>query len=212
MTTQPELAVPTRQPPAGRVSFEEFLDWCDEDTRAEWVDGGVVIMSPASGPHQAVLHFLIKVLGLWIEAKDLGRLLSDFLMRLPEPVGSSRAPDLIFVARAHLDRLHRTYLEGPADLAVELISPDSVGRDRGDKFVEYEQAGVPEYWLIDPDRQQAEFYELGPDGRYRLAVGGRSGRYRSGVLDGLVLDVEWLWQDPLPKTLDILRGLGLISA
>lgn len=55
-----------------------------------------------------------------------------------------------FVASEHLDRLKETYLDGPADLVVGIVSPDSVGRDRGEKFYEYAQGGVPEYWLIDP--------------------------------------------------------------
>jgi Uma2 family endonuclease len=117
----------------------------------------------------------------------------------------------MFVTRDHLDQIKPTYLDGPADLVVEVISPDSVGRDRGDKFVEYEQAGIPEYWLIDPDREQAEFYELGLDGRYRLALGGRSGTYRSQALQGFPLNLEWLWQDPSPKPLEIVRQLGLLA-
>lgn len=46
--------------------------------------------------------------------------------------------------------MKETYLDGPADLVVGIVSPDSVGRDRGEKFYEYAQGGVPEYWLIDP--------------------------------------------------------------
>ena len=59
------------------------------------------------------------------------------------------------MATEHLDRLTDSHLSGPADLVVEIVSPDSLGRDRGDKFAEYEAASIPEYWLIDPVRQQA---------------------------------------------------------
>ena len=74
-----------------------------------------------------------------------------------------REPDLLFIAQEHLDRLKGTYLEGPADLVVEIVSPDSGARDRGEKFYEYERGGVPEYWLLDYARRQAEFYQLGQD-------------------------------------------------
>ena len=120
-------------------------------------------------------------------------------------------PDLLFVAREHLDRLHETYLDGPADLAVEIISPDSLGRDRGEKFAEYESAGLPEYWLIDPIRRQAEFYELDAHGHYRLVVAGQSGRYHSRALPGLWLEVDWFWQSPLPDPIEILEQLGLFA-
>ena len=70
---------------------------------------------------------------------------------------------------------------------------------------------MDEYWLIDPDRAQAEFYQLGPDGRYRLVFGGERGEYRSRVLSDLHLSVEQLWQDPLPKVASVLKDLGLGS-
>ncbi|MBI4495154.1 MAG: Uma2 family endonuclease [Chloroflexi bacterium] len=201
-----------RCPPAEKLSYEAFLAWCDEDTWAEWVDGEVQMVSPAGRRHQDLAAFLLMVLRHWAEARGLGLLLpAPFQMRLPEPVNSGREPDLLFVATKHLSRLKETYLDGPADLGVEIVSPESVGRDRGEKFVEYEQAGVQEYWLIDPERQQAEFYQLSPDGRYRLALGGAGGEYTSPALAGLKLPLEWLWQDPPPRAAEALRVLGLLG-
>jgi len=196
----------------GRMTADEFYDWLDEDTRAEWVDGEVTVFMPTSNRHYQLIKFLVIVIQAWIDARDLGELWDEsFLMRLFIPDRRERVPDLMFVAREHLDRVKPTYLDGPADLVVEIVSPDSVGRDRGDKFVEYERAGIPEYWLIDPDREQAELYELDPSGRYRLALGGRSGIYRSAALQGFPLDLNWLWQQPPPKALPIVRQLGLLD-
>jgi len=190
-----------------RVTYEEFLAWADEDTLAEWVDGEIVMSSPASRPHQDVSGFLNSVLRALVEHHALGVVLpAPFQMKLAR---SGREPDLLFVASDHLHRLRATYLDGPADLAVEIVSPESVGRDRGEKFTEYEAGGVPEYWLLDPQRQWAEFYHL-RDGRYRLVWAGAEGEYRSAVLPGFWLRVEWLWQQPLPPVLDVLRELGLI--
>ncbi len=81
--------------------------------------------------------------------------------------------------------------------------------DRGDKFYEYEQRGVSEYWLLDPARQ-AEFYLRGADRIYRLAPLGGDGIYRSKALAGLWLKVEWLWQPPPPPIMDVLREWKLI--
>lgn len=120
-------------------------------------------------------------------------------------------PARLGIATAHLDRLRPTYLDGPADLVVEITSPESLGRDRGQKFVEYEAAGIPEYWFIDRDRRRAEFYQLGPDGRYEVAFAGETGTYRSPALAGLELPLEWLWSDPLPPVIEALRTLGLVS-
>ena len=165
-------------------------------------------MSPVSERHQDISGFLESVLRIFVEAKRLGIIRSaPFTMRLDEQ--TAREPDLMFLASEHQDRLLSTYLDGPADLAVEIVSPDSIGRDRGDKFAEYERAGVEEYWLIDPIRQQAEFYVL-TEGRYYLQALD-NGIYHSTVLPGLTLREEWFWQEPIPNVLDVLRFLQVIE-
>ena len=167
-------------------------------------------MSPASQRHQRLLSFLASILQHFIEAKNLGALLfAPFQMKLATRP-SGREPDLLFIAQEHLDRLKNTYLDGPADIAVEIISPESRARDRGEKFYEYEQARVREYWLVDPVRKQVEFYRLGDDGIYQLVSIGEDGIFRSAVLSGLTLKVDWLWQEPLPMLLSVLKEWGLV--
>lgn len=121
---------------------------------------------------------------------------------------SRREPDLLFVSSAHLERLKETYLDGPADLVVEVASPESAGRDRGDKFYEYEQAGIPEYWLIDPVRERAEFYQLDDQGHYHLVLPDAEEVYRSRILSGSWLHMSWLWQRP--PVLDVLHELRVL--
>jgi Uma2 family endonuclease len=185
------------------MMYEEFLAWADEDTLAEWVDGEVIMTSPASARHQSMASFLNHVLELFVQSRGLGIVFSvPFQMKLE----NGREPDLLFVKREHLDCLKPTYLEGPADLVVEIISPESVGRDRGEKFYEYAQGGVPEYWLLDPQRRQAEFYRL-EDDYYVLTFSGHKGRYEALMLPGFWLDVAWLWQEPLPSPLRVLAEI-----
>ena len=189
-----------------KISYTEFLTWADEDTLAEWVDGEVIMTSPASARHQDIVRFLIAVLSAVVEEHTLGTIRpAPFQMKL---TNSGREPDLLFLAQAHSERLKKTYLDGPADLVVEIISPESIGRDRGDKFYEYERAGIPEYWLIDPLREQAEFYQLDKKGLYRLTSPDAEGVYHSAQLPGFTLPVAWLWSPP--RVLDALRYLNLI--
>jgi Uma2 family endonuclease len=191
------------------MSWQEFLAWLDEDIWAEWVNGEVLIMSPASNLHQDLVGFLSALMRFWAEAFDLGVVRTEpFLVKLPEPL-PARSPDIIFVAKENLHKITTNYLDGAPDIAVEIISPDSRSRDRGEKFYEYEQAGVREYWLIDPDRKQAEFYRRGEDGIFRLAFVGREGVFRSDVLKGFWLKVEWLWQEPLPSLMSVLKAWEL---
>lgn len=192
------------------MSYEEFLDWCDEDTLAEWVDGQVVMASPASEPHQRIVDFLVQVGGIYVTQRNLGRIISaPFQMKLTPP-RSGREPDIIFIAQEHLDRLKHTYLDGPADLAVEVTSPESRLRDRGEKLAEYEMAGVREYWIFDPEQRRADYYVLAADGRYERKRADTQGLYRSEVIPGFWLKEEWLWQDPSPNPLAVLHELGIL--
>ena len=193
----------------GRMSWDEFLEWCDEDTHAEWVAGTVVVHSPPNYRHQDLAVFLTALLRTYTETRRLGVILTaPFQMKLGEV---SRSPDMLFVAAGGRERLKPTYLDGPADLVVEIVSPDSGVRDRGEKFYEYESAGVREYWLIDPERQQAEFYQLGEDRRYRLVAADEQGRYHSAVLSDFWLKPDWLWQQPLPSAIQALAEIAGID-
>jgi Uma2 family endonuclease len=188
-----------------RMTFAGFLEWADEDTLAEWVDGDVIMASPASNQHQDLARFLTAVLSGFVEAHALGVVRpAPLLMKLEK---AAREPDLLFVATSHLGRMQKNYLDGPADLVVEIVSPESAGRDRGDKFYEYAQGGVPEYWLIDPQAQWVEFYQL-EGARYRLVFSGQTGDYQSLVLPDFWLRVEWLWQQPLPLVDEVLLAIG----
>lgn len=200
-----------KAPPAGKVTFGEFLAWADEDTHAEWEDGEIVMVSPASREHQDLSDWLTAILRVYVRQRKLGWVISaPFLIQL-QITQQGREPDLIFLKTENMDRFQDTYLLGPPDLVIEIVSSDSVSRDRGRKFVEYETEGIPEYWLIDPVRRQAEFYRLGDDHHYHLSLPDADDIYRSLSINGFWLKVDWLWQDPLPDELEILRQLGVLE-
>ena len=195
-----------------KMSYEDFLAWSDEDTHAEWVDGEVIIHMPPKNVHQTTLGFLYQLLGLFASLLDLGKVLTaPFEVKL-KPDGSSREPDILFVAKENLDRLTEDRLIGPADLIIEIISTDSVRRDRDDKFKEYQQARVREYWIIDPrpDKQRADFYRIDEKGDYALFATEDDERIESQTLPGFWLHPTWLWQadslDPLTTFFE-MRGL-----
>jgi len=191
-----------------RCSFEQFIAQADEDVWAEWVNGEVFTMSPASDQHQDLVRFLSALLSLFIEAHDTGWVRSaPFAMHLAD---RAREPDLLFVRKERMGRVQSTYLEGPADLVVEIVSVESIGRDRGDKFVEYEAGGVPEYWLIDPLRERAEIYHLDDQGRYQ-PMPLEAGILTSRAVPGFRLRVDWLWRKPLPKILEAAAELDLLG-
>jgi Uma2 family endonuclease len=193
------------------MTYEEFLEWCDEDTLAEWTDGEVIMYSPASDRHQDLADFLTSVLRIYVEGHGLGWVRSAPFQMKTGPDLPGREPDVLFVAGEHLNRLKETYLDGPADLVIEIVSPESGPRDRGEKFYEYESGGVAEYLLIDPQRQQAEFYQRGDQGRYHPVFPDDAGRYHARSVPGFWLDVSWLWQAPLPSPIRAVGEIGGID-
>jgi Uma2 family endonuclease len=147
------------------------------------------------------VSFLGQLLDSFIRFFDLGTLiLAPFEVKL-WPDGPSREPDLVFIRHENLSKLTDERFEGGPDLIIEIISPGSVSEDRVRKFIQYEQAGVQEYWIVDPrpHQQQVDFYVLGEDNVYHAAPLEEDGRYHSTVIPNFWLNIDWLWQDPLPN-------------
>src|SRR5262249_46952644 len=99
-------------------------------------------------------------------------------------------PDLVYLSPEQLHRIHER-IEGPPDLAVEILSPGTVRRDRGEKLRAYAEVGVREYWIVDPDARQIEFL-INRDGRFQVELP-LDGIYRSPLLPGVALDLAELW-------------------
>jgi Uma2 family endonuclease len=187
-------------------TFESFIEWVDEDTSAEWVEGEVYFMSPASTRHQLLAGFLAAIMRAYVEQHQLGTILTaPFKMKIP---GYGAEPDILFVEMKHKQRLRKTYLDGPADLVIEIVSPDSVERDRIKKYNDYEAAGIPEYWLIDPERETAEFYQL-LNGRYQLSDTPDE-VFHSSVLSGFAFPLAWLRLGHQPTLIEAMRALGIL--
>jgi Uma2 family endonuclease len=188
-----------------RMTANEFLDLAPDDRKAELIDGEMVMASPASTPHEELFRFLSTILDLFVREKALGRVLgSRTAMRLSQ--SEVFEPDIVFVSKARESIIQRTYIDGPADLVIEILSRSTAHFDRGHKLVQCALTGVGEYWLLDPDQRLAEFYRL-VEGRYARVPVEDDGVYRCEAIPGFWLRVEWLWLPPKP--LAVARELGL---
>ena len=199
-----------RPVPGVRMSESEYLKWAfTPEFKSEWVDGEVILMAPVSDVHSDVNLWLVALVRLFIEEHDLGEIRSDMFVRLANQ-RRLRVPDLLFIAKEHKGRLHRTYVDGAPDLVIEIISPDSQSRDRREKFQEYERAGAREYWILDPLSSTFEAYRL--DGKKFRRISEQAGIVRSSVLRNLWLKPEWFWRKPLPKVSGVLKQLRTKSS
>ena len=191
-----------------KVTFEEYLEWDSESGYVEWVDGEIEIMPNPSLKHQEIINFLTFIMNGYNAKHDLGKILpAPFAMKL-EAISRGREPDILFVSKERRNLFEKNYLNGAADVAVEVISPGTGRKDRGDKYFEYEVSGISEYWLIDPDRQHAEFYRLGEDKLYHTVSLQADNVFHSETIPGFWFRVEWLWH--IPNELVALRELGVI--
>jgi Uma2 family endonuclease len=180
------------------VSFDDYMELYAEH-HCEWVRGYVIKMSPIQLPHVKLTMYLQSLLQAYFALSPIGVVLPEpFVMRV-DRTKSGREPDLQVILKTNPGQLTNTAMIGPADLVIEVISPESVGRDYGEKYLEYEQGGVSEYWVLDPLRKESRFFRLGDDGHYHSHNPDADGNYTTPLLPKLVLHVPTLWQDELPN-------------
>src|SRR2546423_980200 len=91
--------------PGVTMTESEFVDWCPEPLRAEWVDGKVILMSPANVDHDELSIFFIRLLGEYVETHNLGAIFQNVFVRFPTQ-RRRRVPDLLFVSKSRADIIH----------------------------------------------------------------------------------------------------------
>jgi Uma2 family endonuclease len=106
--------------------------------------------------------------------------------------GTIRQPEVLFIREEHRDRIQRT-LNGPPDWVAEVISPEERETDEVVKMAEYARAGVPEYWLLDPEAETIRVYNLAGDS-YALAATAAAGQVaRAVTLDGFEVAADTIF-------------------
>ncbi|MDZ4767228.1 MAG: Uma2 family endonuclease [Chloroflexota bacterium] len=182
------------------ITFEDFLVMYAEQ-HAEWIDGKVIIVANNS-EHNDLLSFLNALLRLFLGLSNLGKVVIAGVPMKVDRVKSGREPDLMVLLTAHISRIKTNFIDGAADIAVEIVSPESVARDYGDKFKEYAQAGVQEYWLFDEERDTVLLYvlrEQDSNPMYIRQQPDERGRIMSSLLPGFFIDQAWLQVEKRPE-------------
>jgi Uma2 family endonuclease len=202
--SQPNLKQPDAS--AETISADEYMAQYAHDFY-EWVKGELIKISPVSEKHDALTRYFTLLLEAYFSLNPIGKLRQEpFVMRL-DATESRREPDLQVILNTNPGNLTKTAMVGPADICIEVVSEESVARDHGEKFAEYEKAGVREYWIVDPLRDTCRFNRLNEAGVYIPVGPGQDGLYETPLLPGLKLDVAILWREQLPDYFEIGRAV-----
>jgi Uma2 family endonuclease len=189
----------------GVFTYDLFCAIVGEERKGDLIDGAIYLDGPESTRNNHLFGWLIAVMGIYVGRRQLGLILcSRVVCRLDDM--NAPEPDILFVSSQHRKRIKRDRLEGPPDLTIEIVAPESVDRDYDKKRWQYERFKVAEYWIIDEEMRKITLLRLDACGKYRK-VAPRKGIYHSQVLKGFWLDPNWLWQDPFPDEVETLQKL-----
>jgi Uma2 family endonuclease len=174
-------------PEQGSLSEEDYLWLTDRTARLiEFSDGYIEVLPMPNEEHQLILKLFVKALDRIIEPQ--GGILLFAPLRLRLRAGKIREPDLLLLLDARDPRRRKRYWAG-ADLVLEVVSADKPARDLVDKRREYEEAGIPEYWIVNPLDKTIVVLTL-RDGRYaEHGVFRRGQRATSPLLPDFGIDV-----------------------
>jgi Uma2 family endonuclease len=175
-------------PLQGLWTEEQYLRLTDQTNRfIEFTEGAVEVLPMPTRKHQAISRFL--VLAFLAFVQPLGGTVFYAPLRVRVAPGRFREPDLVLLLEVNDPRNQNAFWLG-ADLVVEIVSPDNVERDTVIKRADYAEAGIPEYWIVNPEEETITVLKL-EGGAYMVhGVFGRGETASSGLLTGFTMGVD----------------------
>jgi Uma2 family endonuclease len=146
-----------------KLTYADYELFPDDDLRHEIIDGEHYVTASPITRHQRISLNLLYSIQSYLETHPIGELFStpfDVVLSFHDVV----VPDLIYLSKARAQPLTVKNLQGPPDLVVEILSPNTRPRDERLKRDLYERVGVTEYWLMDPDQDVVTIYRRGGAG------------------------------------------------
>ncbi len=176
-----------------RLRRQRFYAEMSDEHKMEFIDGEVIMHSPARNWHLVAKHHVVVLLSTYVRVHRLGEVRDEkCLCVFPR---NDYEPDIVFFGPEKAAAIQPDTLRFPVpDLAVEVLSESTEARDRGVKFADFEAHGVREYWIIDPEAKTLEQYVL-KDGRFVLEMKSGSGEVRSTAVQGFVMPVAAIFDD-----------------
>lgn len=167
------------------LTYDDLLTTPNDGNRYEIVNGALLVSPSPTRDHQRIVYLLTQLVGDFVDEHGLGQVYSGPVdVRLG--AHTILAPDLLFIRTERLGIFNERLVEGPPDLVVEVASPSTRDRDNVEKMAVFAEAGVPEYWLPDPETRTFRMLTL--QGGVYEETKPTDGRYHSSVIAGLMVD------------------------
>lgn len=182
-------------PAQGEWTYEDYLRLPDDGRRYEVIRGVLYVAPAPNFDHQLTHSQLFRALSNHVAENRLGVLLSaPFDVLLPEGIATPVEPDLLFIKEENRPRRGDKNFQGVPDLVVEILSPTTRSYDRKTKLAAYRDAGVPEFWLVDPQTFSVVIYGWREGQFIELERGGEDDEVGSVVLPGIRIKVGELFR------------------
>jgi Uma2 family endonuclease len=167
---------------------ERFYDEMTEQQKVEFINGQIFTHSPVKKRHNQANLLLAKLVSTYVDLHDLGFVgIEKILITLTR---NDYEPDICYFSNEKAEQFTEDQMKFPVpDWVVEVLSKSTEANDRGVKFKDYEAHGIPEYWIIDPEKEVVEQYVL-QDGAYELLLKTGQGTISSQVLSGFSVPVR----------------------
>jgi len=175
-------------PRQGQWTEADYFRLPETNRIIELSEGRLIITPSPTDQHQKISFKLSLLIGNHVLSNNLGEVRhAPMDVRLWK--GKVRQPDIAFMSNEHLDRITEQ-LWGVPDLVIEILSEGTARVDKEDKYLEYQRAGVQEYWIVDPFNQSIEIYAL-ENGTYEIfGKWGLGEIAKSKLLDGFKVSVD----------------------
>lgn len=176
------------------MSIEEWAAM-PEDEPGELVDGYIEEEEVADYEHETIVSFVNAVLRDW--AVPRGGFVAGSEAKFAVGERQGRKPDLSVYLPGGSVPPRRGPIRIPPDIAIEVVSPNSVDarRDRVDKVRDYAAFGIRWYWIIESSLHTLEVFKLREDGHYAMAFSAIEGGVPLPDCEGLSLDLDALWTE-----------------
>ena len=139
------------RPLQGLWTEEQYLTLTDHTRHLiEFTDGMIEVLPMPTDQHQAIIALLYELLTAFLRPRGGRALFAPLRLQVRE--GKQREPDILLVCDAKDPRRQNRFWLG-ADMVVEVVSPDDPERDTVEKVADYAEAGIPEYWIVNPEAE-----------------------------------------------------------